>query len=104
MSLANRCYLEHGYDKVSGDADGKILGNMEEVVTAIASKTGIEKDPGQYAEELRLRAQLGKLQREKAFFAVEAVAMTARPLLTNYVRPLRRMDTISKRLSTPAII
>jgi hypothetical protein len=56
MSLRNLCYLEHGYNSVSRQAAEKTLGKMEKTVAAIASKSGIEKSPLQYAEELRLKA------------------------------------------------
>ena len=36
--------------------------------------------------------------------AFEAVAMTSRPLSTDYLLPLRRMETISKRMNTRARI
>ncbi|MBA7610623.1 hypothetical protein ES703_17835 [subsurface metagenome] len=55
MSLRNLSYLEHGYSRVSIEAAEKTLHKMEQVVIAIASRVGIEKDPLQYAEELRLR-------------------------------------------------
>jgi hypothetical protein len=56
MTTRNLSYLEHGYNKVSVEAAEKILGKMEEVVTAIASMAGIGKALLQYAEELKLRA------------------------------------------------
>lgn len=56
MTVRNLSYLEHEYNKVSVKTAEKILGKMEAVVTAIAARAGIQKDPLQYAEELRLGA------------------------------------------------
>lgn len=56
MSLRNHSYLEHGYSKVSSESAQKILHKMESVVTIITSKAGIEKNPLECAEELRLEA------------------------------------------------
>ena len=56
MSIRNYSYLEHGYDKVSGETAQKILKKMEKTVTNITSIAGIKKNPLECAEELRLDA------------------------------------------------